>query len=186
VESTPKTAPSAAFTAAFSQVPRRYWLNSRLLPEWRLPPFPSPPSSLQKSPAHTADHGASSTAVTHGGKNYPSKNVPHWSPLHRKLQEHSTTPHSPTAGALHTDTDSPTSNSTEVEPAPKDSTVPIVERPEISPEIPETPAAALEDMRRKEDNNSDDGNAPSLRSHASTETVEGDSVVAGNGDLEAE
>jgi hypothetical protein len=42
-------------------------------------------------------------------------------------------------------------------------------------------------MRREEDNNSDDGNTPShLRSRSSTETVDGDSTVAGDGGLDAE
>jgi hypothetical protein len=40
-------------------------------------------------------------------------------------------------------------------------------------------------MRHDEDNNNDDGNTP-LRSRASTETVGGDSIVAGDGYLQSE
>jgi hypothetical protein len=42
-------------------------------------------------------------------------------------------------------------------------------------------------MQREEDNNSDDGNTPShLCSRSSTETVDGDLTVAGDGGLDAE
>lgn len=105
---------------------------------------------------------------------------------YRKLQQHSTTPpHNPTVDALHTDTDSHRSNLAEVEPAPKDSRAHIAEQPEISPEIPQTPITAVENIQHGEDNNSDDGNTP-LRSHASTDTAGDDSAVTGDGDLEAE
>lgn len=79
------------------------------------------------------------------------QNVPHWPPLYRKLQQHSTAPtYNPTLDALYTDTDSPRSNSTEFEPSPEGSTVPVAERPKISPEIPETPTDALENMQPEE------------------------------------
>lgn len=69
-------------------------------------------------------------------------------------------PHSPTTDALHADIDRPTSNLIEVEPAPKDSTVPVVGRPKISPEMLETPAAALKNTHHEKDNSSDDNNTP--------------------------
>ena len=108
--------------------------------------------------------------------------------MYRKLQQHSTAPtYNPTLDALHTDTDSPRSNSTELEPSPEGSTVPVAERPKISPEIPETPTGALENMQREEDNDSDDGNTPShLCSRSSTETVDGGLTVASDGGLNAE
>jgi len=88
---------------------------------------------------------------------------------------------------LHTDTDSPRSNLTKFEPSPEGSTIPVAKRSKVSPEIPETPTSALENMQREEDNNSDDGNTPShLCSRSSIETVDGDLTVAGDGGLDAE
>jgi hypothetical protein len=67
--------------------------------------------------------------------------------LYRKLQ----------VDALYTGTDSSRSPSTELEPAPKDSRAFVTERPENSPEIPETPTITLEKVARKEDYHSEDG-----------------------------
>jgi hypothetical protein len=116
--------------------------------------------------------------------------VPHWSLLYRRLRQRSNRPHNPTIDALHASTDSLRSASVEIEPPPENSTAPIVERPAIWPEIPETPALTLENMRNEEDNNSyddrDDVHTPLLCSRTSTEAVGGDSTVAGDGNLEAE
>jgi hypothetical protein len=88
--------------------------------------------------------------------------APPWSPLYRKLQQHSSKPlDNPTVHTLPAGTDSPGSPSTEFEPAPKDSKALVTERVESSPEIPKTPAVALEKMRREEDSHSEDGNTPS-------------------------
>ena len=123
---------------------------------------------------YTADDLTTSTIVaTPSRKSYPWKNVPRWSKLYDKLQQHSATPlhNQPTAEALHADTDSLKSISTEFERPPKDSRGPVAERPENSPEIPETPTVALEGVRRGDDDHSDDGNALShFRRHWSTET----------------
>ena len=93
---------------------------------------------------------ASSAVVTTGRKPYPWKNVPPWSPLYYKLQQHSATPlhNQPTIEALHAGTDSLESTSTELERPPKDSRGSVAERLENSPEIPETPIVALESVRR--------------------------------------
>jgi len=104
---------------------------------------------LRKSPSHTADDLTTSTTVaTPGRKSYPWKNVPRWSKLYDKLQQHSATPlhNQPTAEALHVK-----SISTEFGRPPKDSRGPVAEQPENSPEIPETPAVALEGVRRGDD-----------------------------------
>jgi hypothetical protein len=93
------------------------------------------------------------------------KNVPPWSPLHRKLQQHSTPLHNPTFDALQAGTDSVRSASTEFEPPPSDSQVPTAERPEISQEIPETPTVAVNNVRH-EDNKSDNGDPSSHHWHA--------------------
>jgi hypothetical protein len=66
-----------------------------------------------------------------------------------------------TVDTLHAGTASPTSPSSEFEPAPKDSGPPITERFESSLEIPETPAIGLEMMWREEDDHGDNGNTPS-------------------------
>jgi hypothetical protein len=111
------------------------------------------PSSLRNSPAHTTDDPTTSpTVATPGGKRSPWKHPPPWSKLYRKLQQHSATPlHTSTIDALHTGTDSLGSAST-------DSRALVTEWPENSPEIPETPAVALEDVQREEDDHSHDGN----------------------------
>src|SRR2546423_6253920 len=49
---------------------------------------------------------------------------------------------------LRAGTDSLEAASTELERPPKDSRGPVAERPENSPEIPETPTVALESVRR--------------------------------------
>ena len=67
----------------------------------------------------------------------------------------------PTADALHAGTDSSRSPLTELRPAPKDSKAPVTERLKSSPEIPETPVAALEMARYKENDHNNDGNTPS-------------------------
>jgi hypothetical protein len=92
--------------------------------------------------------------------------------LYRKLQQLSDKPLDDlSVDTLHTGTDSSRSPSTELEPAPKDSRAFVTKRPENSPEIPETPIIALEEMRRKEDDHSDDGNTPSYAyGHWSTAT----------------
>jgi hypothetical protein len=93
--------------------------------------------------------------------------------LYHKLQQHSPTPlhNQPTVEALHAGTDSLESASTELERPPKDSRGSVAERPENSPEIPETPTVALESVRRGDDDRSDDGNSLShFRGHCSTET----------------
>jgi hypothetical protein len=82
--------------------------------------------------------------------------------LYRKLQQRSDKPLDDLSiNVLHTGTDSSRSPSTELEPVPKDSRAFVTKRPESSPEIPETPAATLEMMRREEDDHSEDGNTPS-------------------------
>jgi hypothetical protein len=48
------------------------------------------------------------------------------------------------------------------------------------------PQSNLENMWRDEDNSSDNDNTPRLHSYTSTETVESDSMVAGDDDLEVE
>jgi hypothetical protein len=53
-------------------------------------------------------------------------------------------------------------SSTELKPPSKASTALMVERPDISPEIPETPPAiALKNVRREEHCYGEDGNTPS-------------------------
>jgi hypothetical protein len=139
------------------------------------------------SPAYTIDPEASSTAATYRGKHFPWKNVPTWSPLYCKLQRRSITPlHNPKADVPDSGTDSRRSASTEVEPPPKDSSASIAELADISTEIPETPTAVLDNMRHEEENNNDDGNTLYLRSRASTEIVDRDSVAANDGGLEVE
>jgi hypothetical protein len=59
-----------------------------------------------------------------------------------------------------------------LEPPSRDSKV--AERPDISPEILETPAVALEDVRREEDHN------------RRTQTIAGALMVAGGGCLEVD
>jgi hypothetical protein len=101
----------------------------------------------------------SPTAATPGGKNYPWKDVPSWTPLHRKLQQYSTAPlQRPTVDALHANLDGLASISTEFESPPKDSATLMAERPKISPEIPETPSVSIGNVRC-EDSHSSDGNA---------------------------
>jgi hypothetical protein len=79
--------------------------------------------------------------------------------LYRKLQQRSDKPLDDlSVDALHTGTDSSRFLSTELEPAPKDSRAFVIERPENSPEIPETPIVALEEMRREENDHSENGN----------------------------
>jgi hypothetical protein len=79
----------------------------------------------------------------------------------RRLQQRSDKPlDNLTFDALHAGTDSSRSPSIELEPAPKDSEAPVIERLKSSLEIPETPAA-LEMMRHEEDDHGDDGNTPS-------------------------
>jgi hypothetical protein len=110
---------------------------------------------------------------TPGRKPYPWKNVPRWSKLYDKLQQHSATPlhNQPTVEALHAGTDNLESASTEFERPPKDSRGLVTERPENSPEIPETPTVALKSMRCGDDDHSDDGNTLShFRGHWLTET----------------
>jgi hypothetical protein len=58
----------------------------------------------------------------------------------------------------HPNTDSLRSLSTELEPVPKDSWAFTTKRLESSPEVPETPAVALEKMQHEEDGHSNDGN----------------------------
>jgi hypothetical protein len=89
--------------------------------------------------------------------------------LYGKLQQRSDKPlDDVSVDALHTGTDGSRSFSTELEPAPKDSRAFVTERPENSPEIPETPTVALEEMRRGD---SEDGNTPShAYGHWSTAT----------------
>jgi hypothetical protein len=67
-----------------------------------------------------------------------------------------------TVDTLYAGTDSPTSPSSEFEPAPKDSGAPVTEQFESSLEIPETPAVALEMMRREEDDHGGNSNTPSF------------------------
>jgi len=112
-----------------------------------------PPSSLPNSLAHTADDLITlSTAATPGKKKHSWINVPRWSSLYRKLQQRSDRPlDDPSVDTLHNGTDSSRSPSTELEPAPKDSRALVTDRPENSPEIPETPVIALEKIRREED-----------------------------------
>ena len=86
-----------------------------------------------------------------------------WSPLRRKYQQHSTaSPYDLTADALYVGTDDLITPSAEVEPLLQDCRAVVVERVEMSPEIPETPAVALKEIRDKEDDHSDDGNIPCL------------------------
>jgi hypothetical protein len=121
---------------------------------------PLSPSSLPKSPTHTADDlTASSTAATPGRREHPRVNPPPWSKLYHKLQEHSDKPlDNLTVDTPHASLTSPPS---ELKPAPKDSGPPVTERLESSLEIPETPAVALEMMRCEEDDHGDNGNTPS-------------------------
>jgi hypothetical protein len=103
-------------------------------------------------------------APTPGRKPYPWKNVPQWSKLYGKLQQHSATllHNQPTVEAPHAGTDSLESASTELERPPKDSRGPVAERLENSPEIPETSTVALESVRRGDDDHSDGGNTLSF------------------------
>jgi len=75
---------------------------------------------------------------------------------------------------LHTGTNSLGSTSTAIKSPPRDSRALVAERPDISPEIPETPAVAFEDMRREEDHN------------GRTQTIAGASMVTGGGGLEVD
>lgn len=67
---------------------------------------------------------------------------------------------SPAVDALHADPDSLACTSTELEPPSKDSTALIAERSDMSREIPETSAVALENVRH-EHSHGEDGNPPS-------------------------
>jgi len=81
---------------------------------------------------------------------YLWKNVPSWSPLHDKLKQHSTTPlYSLILDIFHAGLDSLGSTLAEVEPSPKEFRILAAKLPEISPEIPEISAAALENIRRE-------------------------------------
>jgi hypothetical protein len=94
---------------------------------------------------HTADDlTACTTVATPGRKLYPWKNVPRWSKLYDKLQQQGI--------------DSLESTSTDFERPPKDSSGPLTGQSENSPEIPETPTAALESVWRGGDDHNDDGN----------------------------
>jgi hypothetical protein len=110
---------------------------------------------------YTADDLTTSIIVaTPSRKSYPWKNVPRWSKLYYKLQQHSATllHNQPTVEALHAGTDSLESISTELECPPKDSRGPVAERTRNSPEILEILIVALESVRRGDDDHSDDGN----------------------------
>jgi hypothetical protein len=92
-------------------------------------------------------------------KEIPSEECPFVVPLHRKLHQHFTTAlYNPTVDALHADMNTLGSPLTEFEPPPKDSRALVAKWPEISLEIPDTPAA-LENVWH-EDDHSDDGNIP--------------------------
>ena len=62
---------------------------------------------------------------------------------------------------LYAGLDSLASTSTESEPPPTDSTAPTAKQASISPEIPETPAVALENVQREEDGQGECGDTPS-------------------------
>jgi hypothetical protein len=116
----------------------------------------SPPREF---PVHLKQ--ATSIAATPIGKTPLWKNVPSWSLLYHKCQQHPTTPlHDPTADALHAGTDSLTFHSTEVGPSPQ---ALIAEGPNILPEIMETSAVALEETQREEGHYREDGNASSYK-----------------------
>jgi len=126
------------------------------------------PSSLRKSPVHTADDLTTCTTVaTPGRKLYPFKNVPRWSKLYDKFQQQ----------AVHAGTDSLEPTSTDSKRLPKNSSGPSVGEPENSPEIPETPAVALESMRRGGDDHSDD---PEVDQGSSLNEYDTDSVETDN------
>ena len=97
-----------------------------------------PPSSLQKSPAHTANgHTTSSAAATPARKTFPWENVPPWSPLYHKLQLHSTTSlHNQTVDTSHAGSDSRGATEPESHRIKSEFRVQLSE---ISSEIPETP-----------------------------------------------
>jgi hypothetical protein len=65
--------------------------------------------------------------------------------------------YNPTVDTLHAGPDSRGSTLTELEPPPNEFRVLAVELSEISPEIPETQAIALENIRREQDDHSNDG-----------------------------
>jgi hypothetical protein len=139
------------------------------------------------SSAYTVDLEASFTAATYRGKHFPWKNVLIWSPLYCKLQRRSITPlHNPKTDVPDSGTDSRRFGLTAVKPPPKDSSASIAELADILTEILETPTAVLDNMRHEEENNNDDGNTLYLRSRASTEIVDRDSVTANDGGLKVE
>jgi len=99
--------------------------------------------------------------VAYSGHTYQEdislRNVPKWSPLYRKLQQRSTTPlRNSTPDTLHASSDSLWPTLTGLEPPPKEYGVLAAKPFEISPEIPGTPAAAFENIRREQDDHSDD------------------------------
>src|SRR2546430_15345874 len=97
--------------------------------------------------------------ATPAGKKYPWKNVPPWSPLYHKLQQRSTTHlHSLTVDTLHASLASLSPNLPSSSLDLKRPRVPATERSEKSPEIPETPAVSLENVRRVEEDHSDNSN----------------------------
>ena len=66
--------------------------------------------------------------------------------------------HNPTPDIPHAGPDSLGPILTRLEPPPKEYGVLAAELSEISPEIPETPAATLKNIRHEQNDHSDDGN----------------------------
>ena len=84
------------------------------------------------------------------GRKSPWKNPPPWSPLHHRLQQALNPPPSETdAYAFHPDADNADLFLTTSEPPPELAEA-LIGQPEDSPEIPETPAAAVESVQHEE------------------------------------
>jgi hypothetical protein len=117
-----------------------------------------------ESRSQTADdYITSPITATPIGKIFPWKNVSKWSLLYRKLQQHSTTSlYNLTPDTLHAGLDSLGPTLTRLELPPKEYGALVAELSEISPEIPETPAAASKNIRYEQDDYSDDGNTLSF------------------------
>ena len=107
-------------------------------------------TSSSHEPTHATHESLSPypAAASSGGKRSPWKNLPLWSPLYHRRQRALNSPPS------ETDEDNTEPFSTEA----------LISQPKDSSEIPETPAAAVDNMRHEEEGHSDDGPATATAS----------------------
>jgi hypothetical protein len=97
------------------------------------------------------------TSLSHEPTHSTHKSPSSWSPLHHRLQQALNPPPSETnTHAFHPDADNAEPFLITSEPSPKLAKA-FIGQSEDSPEIPKTPAAAVESVQHEEDNHSDDG-----------------------------